>query len=737
MDDLSGRDIGRYHILEPLGEGGMAKVYKAFDTHLENEVAVKVIRTDQLVPAMLEKTLKRFEREAKEVAKLSHPNIVHVIDYGDYDGMPYLVMQYLHGGTLKKLLGTPMPYQKAAALLLPIARALEYAHQHKMVHRDVKPSNILITDSGEPMLTDFGIVKMLDVEDGATLTGTGVGLGTPEYMAPEQWMGDFSPSVDQYSLGVVFYELVTGHKPYSADTPAAVLLKQASDPLPRPGSFVSNLPDNVEHVMLKALAKNPADRYASMGEFAQALSRLEQSTPTVEMIPLVQVKKPEPAAESEETQMEVPAKKPEIKPEIIPAAAAGAPIPPMQAKKVIPPPVKGKGVKPLPFILGGLGLAAVAIVIIGLTSGWFARSAAAPTLAVEPTSEPVITAPTTAAAEVKPTSAPPMPTSTTAAPAGPRLKVCMVTDAYGGIDDYSFDAVTWQGIGYAVGKFNVEARYIQSANQDVYQTNIDNFIKSGCELIVGPGWTLTDALTAAAKANPDVKFTGVDMEFNPPLPNAVDQIYQTDQASFLAGYLAAGMSKTGMVGTFGGMNIPSVAIFMDGFARGVEYYNQAKGTKVEVLGWNTKTLTGLFVDSFNDQQKGKDTTDMLINKGADVIFPVASAVGVGALDAIWPYGGKVWFIGVDSDWSLAQPKYKSYILTSVVKAMDVSTFIVIASVQDGTFKGGTYVGTLANGGVGIATPNEAVPAELLTELAQVKADIIAGKIKFNSTYKIQ
>jgi len=313
----------------------------------------------------------------------------------------------------------------------------------------------------------------------------------------------------------------------------------------------------------------------------------------------------------------------------------------------------------------------------------------------------------------------------------------MVTDAYGGIDDYSFDAVTWQGIGYAVGKFNVEARYIQSANQDVYQTNIDNFIKSGCELIVGPGWTLTDALTASAKANPNVKFTGVDMEFNPPLPNAVDQIYQTDQASFLAGYLAAGMSKTGMVGTFGGMNIPSVAIFMDGFTRGVEYYNQAKGTKVEVLGWNTKTLTGLFVDSFNDQQKGKDTTDMLINKGADVIFPVASAVGVGALDAIWPHGGKVWFIGVDSDWSLAQPKYKSYILTSVLKAMDVTTFNVIASVQDGTFKGGTYVGTLANGGVGIATPNEAVPAALLTELAQVKADIIAGKIKFNSTYKIQ
>ncbi len=737
MKDLSGQDIGRYHILEPLGEGGMAKVYKAFDTHLENEVAVKVIRTDQLVPAMLEKTLKRFEREAKEVAKLSHPNIVHVIDYGENEGMPYLVMQYLHGGTLKKMLGTPMPYQQAAALLLPIARALEYAHQHKMVHRDVKPSNILITDSGEPMLTDFGIVKMLDVEDAATLTGTGVGLGTPEYMAPEQWMGDFSPAVDQYSLGVVFYELVTGHKPYSADTPAAVLLKQASDPLPRPSSFVTGLPDNVEYVMLKALAKNPADRYSSMGDFAQVLSRLEQSAPTLETIPPVQVKKPEPAAESEETKMEVPAKKPGIKPEIKPVETAGVTIPPLQPKNVIPPQAKGKRVKPLPFILGGIGLVSVAIVVIGLISGWFTPSAAAPTLAVEPTSEPVIAVPTMAATEVKPTSVPTVKTSATMVATGPRLKVCMVTDAYGGIDDYSFDAVTWKGIQDAVGKFNVEARYIQSTNEGVYQMNIDNFIKSGCKLIVGPGWTLTDALTAAAKANPDVKFTGVDMEFNPPLPNAIDQIYQTDQASFLAGYLAAGMSKTGMVGTFGGMNIPSVAIFMDGFARGVAYYNQVKGTNVEVLGWNTKTLSGVFVDTFSDQQKGKETTDMLINKGADVIFPVASVVGIGALDAIWPYGGKVWFIGVDSDWALMQPKLTDYILTSVLKAMDVSTFNVIESVIDDKFSGGTYAGTLANGGVGIATPNKAVPIDLLNELEQVKRDIVAGKIEFNPFYNIK
>ena len=179
MPDLAGQIIGRYQILAPLGEGGMATVYKALDTHLDCEVAVKVIRVDQLAPAVLEKALKRFEREAKEVAKLNHPNIVRVMDYGEHEGIPYLVMPYLHGGTLKQKMGSPIPYQKAVLLLEPIARALEYAHQRKMIHRDVKPANILIADSGDVMLSDFGIAKILDLEGGQTLTGTGMGIGTP------------------------------------------------------------------------------------------------------------------------------------------------------------------------------------------------------------------------------------------------------------------------------------------------------------------------------------------------------------------------------------------------------------------------------------------------------------------------------------------------------------------------------------------------------------------------------
>jgi serine/threonine protein kinase len=274
MSNLIGQSLGRYHILEQLGEGGMATVYKAFDTRLERDVAVKIIRRAAFPPEQLDRILKRFEREAKALAKLSHPNIVGVIDYGDYEGSPYFVMEFLPSGTLKQQLGKPIPWREAARLLLPVARALQYAHKQGIVHRDIKPSNILITESGEPMLADFGIAKILESGEAATLTGTGIGMGTPEYMAPEQWTGNVTAQSDIYSLGVVFYEMVTGRKPYAADTPAAVLLKQASEPLPRPSKFVTGLPEEVERVLLKALAKKPDDRHPDMAAFTVSLERL-------------------------------------------------------------------------------------------------------------------------------------------------------------------------------------------------------------------------------------------------------------------------------------------------------------------------------------------------------------------------------------------------------------------------------------------------------------------------------
>jgi serine/threonine-protein kinase len=276
MAGLIGQNFGRYQILELLGEGGMATVYKAYDTRLEREVAIKVIRRDAFPPDDMEMMLKRFEREAKSLGRLSHPNIVGVIDYGEHDGSPYLVMVYLSGGTLKERLGKPMQWQEAIQLLLPIAHALDYVHDRNIINRDVKPSNILMTDKGQPMLTDFGLVKLFGEheKDATSLTSSGTGLGTPDYMAPEQWTGEPTAQSDLYSLGVVLYEMITGHRPYTADTPAGVLLKQATESLPLPKKYIPDLPKDVESVLLRVLAKNPGDRYSDMRAFIDELQNL-------------------------------------------------------------------------------------------------------------------------------------------------------------------------------------------------------------------------------------------------------------------------------------------------------------------------------------------------------------------------------------------------------------------------------------------------------------------------------
>ena len=280
MLNLSGQSLGRYHIIEPLGVGGMATVYKAFDTRLECDVAIKFIQHEHITPGQWQKMLKRFENEAKRMAKFTHPNIVKVTDYGEYNGTPYLVMEYLAGGTLKTLLksrnGKPLSFHEAVHILLPIAHALDYTHRQDTIHRDVKPANILITDDGALMLTDFGVAKILDIDDGQTLTGANVGVGTPKYMAPEQWQNQISSQTDVYALGVVFYEMLTGHVPYDADTPAGIYAKQLTEPLTQPRAYVPDLPEEVEKVLYKAMAKKPEDRYKNMGAFVNALERLPQ-----------------------------------------------------------------------------------------------------------------------------------------------------------------------------------------------------------------------------------------------------------------------------------------------------------------------------------------------------------------------------------------------------------------------------------------------------------------------------
>lgn len=269
MDGLIGRSLGKYQIIEPLGEGGMATVYKAFDPALERYVAIKIIRAVNQIDSDF---LIRFQREARALAKLDHPYILKVLDYGEENGIPYLVMPYVSHGTLKQYTRTRLPYEKAIQIIIPIAEALSYAHKRKIIHRDIKPANILFGESGEPILSDFGIAKMLDAGEQTQLTGTGFGIGTPAYMAPEQWNGVADDRTDIYALGIVLYELITGRCPFQADTPAAILIKQVQDPLPRPRTFISDLPESVEALLFKALAKDPTLRFQSMQEFIQGMN---------------------------------------------------------------------------------------------------------------------------------------------------------------------------------------------------------------------------------------------------------------------------------------------------------------------------------------------------------------------------------------------------------------------------------------------------------------------------------
>jgi eukaryotic-like serine/threonine-protein kinase len=278
MTDFSGKIIERYEIIDQLGEGGMASVYRGRDLRLQREVAVKFIRTEMFPPVQLQTVLKRFEREAQILAGLNHPNIVHIYDFGDYEHVPYVVMEYLSGGTLRQRIGSPLNYRQAARLLTPIANALEYAHHENVIHRDIKPANILISHDGVPKISDFGVAKLLGLEEGVTLTGTGIGIGTPAYMAPEQWLGKTSPAVDIYALGVVFYELLTGDTPYHADTPGELLMKIMSQPLPDLHAVIPDLPQPVIALLGRALAKQPEDRYHSMAEMAGALKSLEYET---------------------------------------------------------------------------------------------------------------------------------------------------------------------------------------------------------------------------------------------------------------------------------------------------------------------------------------------------------------------------------------------------------------------------------------------------------------------------
>ncbi len=269
VTDLIGQTIGQYRIMEQIGQGGMATVYKAYQPGLERYVAFKVLPEYY---AHDKTFLARFQREAKVIAKLSHPNILPIYDFGQTGNLTYIVMQYIDGGTLRSVMGQIMPLSQVVYFIDQIAEALDYAHRRGILHRDVKPGNILLEEGQRVLLTDFGLAKMM--EGTVQLTGSGVGVGTPSYMSPEQGQGQgVDVRTDIYALGIILYEMTTGRVPYKADTPMAIVIKHMTAPLPLPRTINPNLPEAVERVILKTLAKNKDERYTSAPQMVTALKQ--------------------------------------------------------------------------------------------------------------------------------------------------------------------------------------------------------------------------------------------------------------------------------------------------------------------------------------------------------------------------------------------------------------------------------------------------------------------------------
>ncbi|MGW9550927.1 BMP family lipoprotein [Citricoccus zhacaiensis] len=315
---------------------------------------------------------------------------------------------------------------------------------------------------------------------------------------------------------------------------------------------------------------------------------------------------------------------------------------------------------------------------------------------------------------------------------------CIVSDQ-GGFDDRSFNQSSHDGLMAAEEEFGISTNEAESTSPSDFTPNITSMLQANCDMIIGVGFLLGDTMKPIANDNPETHFMGVDVT-DPEFPDNVKRlIYDTAQGSFLAGYLAAGTSETGKVATYGGAEIPTVTIFMDGFAAGVEYYNEQKDAEVEVLGWNREAKTGSFTGDFENQAAGKTNTTNFINEGADIIMPVAGPVGLGTLDAVTEAnaGGKeAKVIWVDSD-GYETTDQGEVILTSVVKLMGQAVQDVIEADLADEFDGEPYVGTLENGGVALAPFHDfdaEVSDEMKAELEEIKAGIIDGSIEVNSDY---
>lgn len=328
-----------------------------------------------------------------------------------------------------------------------------------------------------------------------------------------------------------------------------------------------------------------------------------------------------------------------------------------------------------------------------------------------------------------------------AAPAveeAPTGKVCIALDS-GGVDDKGYNQSAWEGGQQAAAELGWDAVYLVGNQQTDWEKNLNEFLDSDCSLIVAVGFIGGDALKTAAEANPDQLFQLIDSVIDPMPDNVWAQLYKMEEGSFLAGYLGAGMTKTGIIGGFGGMNIPPVADFFVGFLQGIEYYNTKKGTDVKLLGWSNETLDGNFVGDFMDTEGARRFTESMMDEGADIILPQSGVEALAAAAAMKQRGG-VMAIGADADQFLADEASGEVYLTTIMKNLGLAIVEAAHQIADtGTFENGLYIADLASGGLGLAPFHDydsSVSDELKAELTEVEQMIINGEIVVDNWFSL-
>lgn len=773
---------GRYKIEELLGQGGMSAVYKATDPNLRRVVAIKIVHPHlSSEPSFI----RRFEEEAAAIASLRHPNIVQVHDFNSDEDVNYMVMEYVPGETLQARLKRlnknerRMSIIEALQISINVCEGLSYAHKRGMVHRDVKPANIMLDVNGEAILMDFGIVKIVG---SSAHTLTGAVIGTANYMAPEIIRSEQADQrSDIYAVGVTMFEMLSGKPPYDADSAMTIMMMHLNDPIPDISTIRADLPEEFVQVIKKALAKDRNNRFQTIDEMVRKLHQMYQGMETTstalnvnnqlekfsekledstELIPSVSlliedVTKVEPAPENNEqestridysnTQIDkdatvVDTQKQSEEAENVPAtqieiSKQGLPIAPTKKKPKI--------------LLAGVVFIAISllVVIAGVATSWFGLvgeqqivEQSQPTQQAAQRNVTPDSRLTSAALEAMDTARTETANKTETAILirEQEFNVCQITDT-GSVFDNTFQQTVHNGVMNAEKTLGIKAEVLQSFEEGDFEKHLTTFVERRCDLIVSAGYMLGDITIAFAQENPEILFTLIDVDVDADLPNLVNQVYQIDEAAFLAGYLAASMTETGKVATYGGLPLQPVKLFMDGFTRGVSYYNRVKGVNVQVIGWNINNPDGgMFVDSFENMDLGEEIGNELIDQNVDVIFPVAGEVGLGTAMVMMERDAG-YIIGVDSDWAIENPEFAAVILTSVLKNTGVTTFDVIRRSLEGNFEAGKYVGRLNNDGVGLAPFYEMernIPEQIRNEIQEIREKIIIGEIELSPIYKI-